>query len=85
MAYVISDSCVSCGSCAGGCPAGAISLGDEAVVIISLTVYKMAECMSDLFEGLYQQRFRFDISGRSQFTKDLIMIKIGRASCRERV
>ena len=48
--------------------------GDEAVVIISLTVYKMAECMSDLFEGLYQQRFRFDISGRSQFTKDLIMI-----------
>lgn len=48
--------------------------GDEAVVIISLTVYKMAECMSDLFEGLYQQRFRFDISGRSQFTKDFIMI-----------
>jgi len=28
MAYVIGDSCVSCGSCAGGCPVGAISEGD---------------------------------------------------------
>ena len=50
--------------------------GKEAIVIICMTVYKMAECMSDLFEGLYQQRFRFDISGKSQFTKDLLMIII---------
>lgn len=48
--------------------------GNEAIVIVALTIYKMAECMSDLFEGLYQQRFRFDISGKSQFTKDLVMI-----------
>ena len=27
MAYVISDSCISCGTCAGGCPAGAIAQG----------------------------------------------------------
>ena len=28
MAYVISDSCVSCGTCAGECPVVAISAGD---------------------------------------------------------
>ena len=28
MAFVITDSCVSCGSCAGECPVGATSQGD---------------------------------------------------------
>ena len=28
MAYVISDNCLSCGSCEGECPVGAISHGD---------------------------------------------------------
>ena len=27
MAYVITDSCVACGTCAGECPAGAIAEG----------------------------------------------------------
>ena len=33
MAYVINDTCVSCGSCAGECPVNAISQGDGKYVI----------------------------------------------------
>ena len=33
MAYVISDACVSCGTCTGECPVGAISEGDGKYVI----------------------------------------------------
>lgn len=33
MAYVITDACVSCGSCAGACPVDAISEGDGMYVI----------------------------------------------------
>jgi formate hydrogenlyase subunit 6/NADH:ubiquinone oxidoreductase subunit I len=33
MAYKITSACVSCGSCADVCPAGAISQGDDAYVI----------------------------------------------------
>ena len=29
MAYVITDECVSCGTCADACPAEAISAGDS--------------------------------------------------------
>ena len=29
MAYVISDECVSCGTCESECPAGAISQGEN--------------------------------------------------------
>ncbi len=28
MAYVIGDECISCGTCEGQCPVGAISQGD---------------------------------------------------------
>ena len=33
MAYVISDACLSCGSCVDGCPGGAIAQGDAQYVI----------------------------------------------------
>ncbi len=29
MAYVISDSCISCGSCADACPMGIIAMGED--------------------------------------------------------
>ncbi len=29
MAYQISGDCISCGTCEGGCPVGAISQGDS--------------------------------------------------------
>ncbi len=33
MAYKITEECISCGACAGGCPVEAISEGDERYVI----------------------------------------------------
>jgi ferredoxin len=33
MAYVISDDCLSCGTCESECPVGAISMGDDHYVI----------------------------------------------------
>ena len=33
MAYVITDACIDCGSCADQCPMGAISEGDGKYVI----------------------------------------------------
>ncbi len=50
--------------------------GDRAVIIVGFTLYRVAECFSDLFEGLYQQKGRFDVSGKSQFVKDLLMIAV---------
>ena len=33
MDYVINDTCISCGTCEGECPVGAISQGDSQYVI----------------------------------------------------
>lgn len=44
MAYVISDSCVSCGGCEGACPVAAISAGDSQFVIDANTCIDCGSC-----------------------------------------
>ena len=44
MAYKISDSCISCGSCADGCPVNAISEGDGQYVIDADTCIECGAC-----------------------------------------
>lgn len=44
MAYVISDACVSCGTCEGECPVEAISQGDTQYVIDANTCVDCGTC-----------------------------------------
>ncbi len=44
MAYVIGDSCISCGACEGTCPVGAISEGDGQFVIDDGTCISCGAC-----------------------------------------
>ncbi|MCI6921607.1 MAG: 4Fe-4S binding protein [Lachnospiraceae bacterium] len=44
MAYVIGDSCIQCGSCAGQCPVGAISEGDGKFEINADTCISCGSC-----------------------------------------
>ena len=45
MAYVISDACVSCGTCEGECPVGAIAEGDGIFVIDAGSCIDCGACM----------------------------------------
>lgn len=44
MAYVISDACVSCGSCEAQCPVGAISAGDTQFEIDANSCINCGSC-----------------------------------------
>ncbi|MCH4190911.1 MAG: 4Fe-4S binding protein [Butyrivibrio sp.] len=44
MAYVISDACISCGSCASQCPVSAISQGDSQYQIDANTCIDCGSC-----------------------------------------
>ena len=55
MAYVITDSCVSCGSCAGGCPTGAISEGDGKFVIDADVCVSCGACIDTCPTGAIEE------------------------------
>ncbi len=47
MAYVITDECVSCGTCAGVCPVEAISEGDGKYVIDQDVCAQCGTCVDE--------------------------------------
>ena len=51
MAFVITDSCVSCGSCAGECPVGAISQGDGKYDIDANSCIDCGTCAGVIEQG----------------------------------
>ena len=53
MAYVIGDSCISCGSCAGQCPVGAISEGDGKYEINPEGFKRLGEHVWESDDGRY--------------------------------
>lgn len=55
MAYVIGDSCISCGSCAGNCPVGAISEGDGQFVIDADTCISCGACAGNCPVGAIEE------------------------------
>lgn len=50
MARVISDSCVSCGTCEGECPVGAISQGDLSTLstLIPVSIVVLVRLLAQL-------------------------------------
>lgn len=55
MAYVITDSCVSCGACVGDCPVAAISQGDSQYEIDPGTCIDCGSCAGSCPTGAIEQ------------------------------
>ncbi len=55
MAYKISSDCISCGTCEGGCPVGAISQGDGQYVIDADTCIDCGNCAENCPVGAISQ------------------------------
>ena len=55
MAYVISSDCISCGACEGGCPVGAISMGDEHMMIDAGSCIDCGSCADTCPVGAISQ------------------------------
>ena len=55
MAYVITDACVSCGTCEGECPVGAISAGDGKYEIAADTCIDCGTCAGACPTGAIEQ------------------------------
>ena len=55
MAYNITDACVSCGSCAGACPTGAISEGDGKFVIDADVCVSCGACADSCPTGAIEE------------------------------
>ena len=50
--------------------------GEELIVIIAVVVFRMSEAISDLFEGRYQQKERYDVSCRGVAYKTLLYLAV---------
>ena len=55
MAYKITDACVSCGTCAGECPVGAISQGDSQYEIDANACVDCGACAGACPTGAIEQ------------------------------
>ena len=55
MAYKITDACVSCGTCAGECPEGAISQGDSQYEIDANACVDCGTCAGACPTGAIEQ------------------------------